>query len=74
MLGYLPPSQGGDPLADEVGEGAGPDEFTRKLARFLHLEWCGRCSDWREQGHTDVDDSGKAGARAAIETEEEFPF
>lgn len=29
------------------------DEKLDKLAALLHLEWCVRCNDWRDLGHTD---------------------
>lgn len=70
-MGYLPPELGGVPDS-EVG--APRDPRLDALAATLHLEWCERESAWRELGHSDVDDSGKAGARAAIETEEDYPF
>jgi hypothetical protein len=30
-----------------------PPFWALSLAKMLHLEWCAKCGDWRDLGHTD---------------------
>jgi hypothetical protein len=50
MMSFMPPRPG-EAAAEPAAEA--PPVWAMKLAALLHLEWCGRCNDWRDLGHTD---------------------